>query len=478
MDVSIYHLKTRDILTLCVMALLLLGIVMVQSASVSVSGTVGWAWSDKGVKHAMFAAASLLTFFAVGMIDYGALLRGKSSVRAQARSSDDLGSQTDLLARIGWIIRNPIFLLFAVAVIVNLAVLIPHVGVTINGARRWLRLGPIQLQPSEVAKWAVVLFLAYWLTYQPVNMNRFFTGFLVTLIPVGIICLLVVIQDFGTATLIATCALAMLMAGKVRWRHLLITIPPVLLAALWFMMHKEYRWKRVTAFANPYAAPQKEGYHMIQSLLSFSTGGVTGRGLGNGIQKLGYLPEDTTDFIFSVICEELGLFGALLTIALYLGIIFAAWQVLKEKKDTFGKMLAFGISAMVGLQAIINIAVSTVSVPTKGLSLPLVSAGGTGLIITCAALGLLRSVCQFQHAAEDLPETENNGDDSQHGGRKKNDSGKVPAQEISSQKTPSQKIPPQKFPKPKFNIPPAMAKIFRRKPRTVGETLWRQFTTS
>jgi cell division protein FtsW len=469
MDVSIYHLRTRDILTLCVMALLLLGIVMVQSASVSVSGTVGWAWSDKGVKHAMFAAAALLTFFAVGMIDYGTLLRGKSSKRPSnfARKSD-LGSQPDLISRIGWILRNPIFLLFVIAVIVNLAVLIPHVGVTINGARRWLRLGPIQLQPSEVAKWAVVLFLAYWLTYQPVNMDRFFTGFLVTLIPVGIICLLVVIQDFGTATLIATCALAMLMAGKVRWRHLLIAIPPVLLAALWFMMHKEYRWKRVTAFANPYAAPQKEGYHMIQSLLSFSTGGVTGRGLGNGIQKLGYLPEDTTDFIFSVICEELGLFGALLTIALYLGIIYAAWQALKEKKDTFGKMLAFGISAMVGLQAIINIAVSTVSVPTKGLSLPLVSAGGTGLIITCAALGLLRSVCQFQHEAEDLPGAKNPDDGTGNGIRRKIDLENIPPKKIQS----------QKFPKPKFNLPPAMAKIFRRKPRTVGETLWRQFTTS
>jgi cell division protein FtsW len=224
-----------------------------------------------------------------------------------------------------------------------------------------------------------------------------------TLLPIGLICLLVIIQDFGTALLIAVGALAMLLAGKTRWRHLLIALPPVIAAGLWFIIHKQYRWKRITAFANPYAAPQKEGYHIIQSLLSFATGGVTGRGLGNGIQKLGYLPEDTTDFIFAVICEELGLFGALLTIALYLGLLYCAWQTLKEKKDTFGRLLAFGVGTMVCLQAMINIAVATVSVPTKGLSLPLVSAGGSGLVITCAALGLLRSACRFQHQEETEP---------------------------------------------------------------------------
>jgi len=285
-----------------------------------------------------------------------------------------------------------------------LIVLVPHIGVAVNGARRWLPLGPVQVQPSELAKWAVVLYLAYWLTHRPTNLDKFFTGFLPAMIPIALICLLVIIQDFGTATLIAVAALSMLLAGKCRWHHLLITIPPVMAAGLWFVMHKEYRWRRVTAFVNPYAAPQKEGYHMIQSLLSFATGGVTGRGLGNGIQKLGYLPEDTTDFIFAVICEELGLFGAMLTIALYLGILFCAWQTLKEKKDNFGRLLAFGVGTMVSLQALINIAVATVSVPTKGLSLPLVSAGGSGLVITCAALGLLRSTCKFEHEAENREE--------------------------------------------------------------------------
>jgi cell division protein FtsW len=292
----------------------------------------------------------------------------------------------------GWK-RNPIVWMLLVAVACNVLVLIPHIGISWNYSRRWLPLGPIQFEPSELAKWGVVLFLAWRLTSKSFDRNKFFTGFLPLLVPVGLLCGLVVIHDFGTAALIALCAVAMLVAGRVRTRHLLVVIPPVLAAAVWILTSTEYRWKRVTAFMNPYLAPQKEGYHMIQSLLSFATGGVTGRGLGNGIQKLGYLPEDTTDFIFSVICEELGLFGALLTVALFLGIVYVTWQALRQKTTDFGKMLAFGIGGMVAMQALINIAVATVSVPTKGLSLPLISAGGTGLVITGAALGLLLSIC-------------------------------------------------------------------------------------
>jgi cell division protein FtsW len=375
---SIYQLRTRDVLTLCVLGLLLLGILMVQSASNRAVDPAHW--SATGITHLKYAAAALVVFFAVGAMDYGWLGR---------------------VTKKFW--QSPVFWVLLVGIAANLIVLVRGVGMEVNHAQRWIKLGPIQIQPSELAKWAVVIYLAYWLTHRPVNLDKFFTGFLPTIVPIGALCLLVVIEDFGTATLIAIAALAMLLAGKVRWWHLLLTIPPVLAAAVWFVMHKEYRWRRITAFANPYASPSKEGYHMIQSLLSFSTGGFSGRGLGNGIQKLGYLPEDTTDFIFSVICEELGFFGAMLTIALYLGILYCAWETLKEKKDNFGRLLAFGVGTMVCLQAVINIAVATVSVPTKGLSLPLVSFGGSGLITTAAALGLLRSASRVEHEAE-LPD--------------------------------------------------------------------------
>jgi len=354
---------------MCVLALLSLGVLMVHSATMRVTGNTSWHWSTDGTKQLIFAAVAMGVFLLVGRLDYNYLA---------SRSRD-------------WK-RSPVTWIMILAAISCVLVLVPHVGMQVNGARRWVKLGPIQIQPSELAKWASVLFLAYWLAYRPVDLNRFFRGFIPTLIPIGILCLLVVAQDFGTAALIALCALTMLLVSRVKWWHLLIVIPPVLLAGFWFVHHTPYRWRRMTAFLDPYASPAREGYHMIQSLLSFSTGGVLGKGLGNGIQKLGYLPEDTTDFIFAVICEELGLFGAIFTAAMYLGILFVAWQTLKQKRSSFGCMLTFGVATMLCLQAVINMAVATVSVPTKGLSLPLVSAGGSGLVITAAALGLMYSV--------------------------------------------------------------------------------------
>lgn len=376
MDDSIYRLRHRDILTLCVMGLLCLGILMVQSAAMSVSGDVRWQWNVSGTRHVLFAGIALIVFFVVGNIDYRRLSKPRASI-----------------------FIHPITWALLIASVASVLVLIPHIGTEVNGARRWLPLGFTQVQPSELAKWAAVLFLAYRLTHRPVNIDKF-TGFLITLVPIGVVCLLVVIQDFGTAALIAICSLTMLLAGRVKLWHILVVVPPALCAAAWFIMHKEYRWRRMTSFLDPWANPQGEGYHMVQSLLSFSTGGAAGRGLGNGIQKLGYLPEDTTDFIFAVICEELGLFGALLTVVLYMGILYVAWQTIRTSNDKFGRLLAFGVASMIGLQAMINIAVATVSVPTKGLSLPLVSAGGSGLVITCAALGLLFSVMKHSEMEE------------------------------------------------------------------------------
>ncbi len=378
MDSSIYRIRLRDILTFCVLALLCLGVIMVQSASSGVTGQVGWRWSVLGGKQLSYVIVSMAAFFAVGFFDYARLGRRTRSV---------------------W--RHPLTWLLVLSALACVLVLIPHVGIEKNGARRWLPLGFVQLQASELAKWSVVVFMAWWLARRPVDMDRFFGGFLITMVPVGIICLLVVIQDFGTAALIGLCAVTMMLAGRVKLWHLMVVIPPALLVAFWFVHHKPYRWVRMTSFLHPYDDPQKEGYHMIQSLLSFATGGLSGTGLGNGVQKLGYLPEDTTDFIFAVICEEMGLFGAMLTVALYMGILYVAWQVIRQKRDSFGRLLSFGVASMIGLQAAINIAVATVSVPTKGLSLPLVSAGGSGLVITCAALGLLYSVTRFEHTQEE-----------------------------------------------------------------------------
>ena len=437
METSIYRMRHCDILTLCVLGLLSLGVVMVQSASsvvdaprdvvhvkgqpdtdqpfdYTIEGSVKktadgvvvsepsgrihrlgdedvlrverradsiWQWSPRGTKHVTYAAFAVFTFWLVGRIDYAKLI--PTAGRA-------------------W--RSPAVWGLIVAIGMCALVLVPIPGVTkaVNGARRWILLGPVQVQPSELAKWATVLFLAWWLSARPLNLDKFWTGFVPTLLPIGALALLIVIQDFGTAALIGLCALTMLMAGRTKGWHLAVVIPPALVAAFVFVRSEPYRWTRMTSFLDPWANPEGEGYHMVQSLLSFSTGGLFGRGLGNGVQKLGYLPEDTTDFIFAVICEELGIFGALLTILLYLGIVYVAWQAVRQKRDDFGRLLAFGTASMIGLQAAINMAVATVSVPTKGLSLPLVSAGGSGLVITCAALALLYSVSRSSPEGEEI----------------------------------------------------------------------------
>lgn len=359
--------------TLCVATLLCIGALMVQSAAMNVSGDLGWSWTERGTRHLIYVALGIAAFVAISRIDYMKLVaRGRTIWSAPA----------------AWVV--------AIAIVLCAAVLVPGVGKEVNGARRWLLLGPIQVQPSEIAKWAIVVFLAWRLTRSKSDLSRF-SSLVLVLAPIGAICLLIVIEDFGTAVLIGLCSFAMLMCSRVKKWQIFALIPLVLGAAAWFILHKEYRVKRMLSFLDPWAAPRGEGYHMVQSLLSFSTGGITGKGIGNGVQKLGYLPEDTTDFIFAVVCEELGLFGALMIVGMYLGLIFVGWQIIRSKRDSFGRMLAFGIVGMVCLQAVINIAVATVSVPTKGLSLPLVSAGGSGLVIACAALGLLASVCRFEH---------------------------------------------------------------------------------
>lgn len=377
MPSSVFGIRSPHVLTLCVFALLATGMLMVQSAMMSVTGNADAhpLLNAIAVKQFVFSAIGIAAFLAVSRFDYRLLLRGESS----------------------W--KSPVFCALGVAVLLGMAVLL--IGTEVNGARRWIRLGPIQLQPSEVAKWTSVVFLAWWFAKRPAPIEKFWKGFVVTAIPIGILCLLTVIEDFGTAALIGIVAFAMFVVGGIRWWHLLIVAPPALAAAAYFVMGTPYRWRRMTSFLDPWADPRGDGYHMVQSLMSFASGGVGGRGLGNGIQKLGYLPEDTTDFVFAVVCEELGFFGAMVVVLMYLGILLVAVRALRSSKlDPFGKLLAFGLAATICLQACINIAVATVSMPTKGMSLPLVSAGGTGLILTCASLGLLASVLRVRQELE------------------------------------------------------------------------------
>ena len=378
---SVYRLRDRDLLVLCVIALLALGVVMVQSAAMGVrpadaAAAAGdapgvWHWSSRGMRHGLYAALALLTFVTASRFDVRKL------------SGDTLKT-------------TPVAWGLAGAALLCVLVLIPGVGTVVNGARRWITLGPLTLQPSELAKWGTIAFLA-WRLSRP-NAGDLVRGFLPTCAVVGVMCLLVVIEDFGTAALIGVSSFCLMVAGPTKLKHLAVAVPPALLAAFAFVYSEPYRWRRITAFLNPWDVPETDGYHVIQSLYSFAGGGWLGEGLGNGVQKLGYLPEDTTDFIFAVICEELGLAGAAVLGLSYLIILGVGFSGARRCDNPFGRLLAFGIVATLGLQASINIAVATASVPTKGMALPLVSAGGSGLVTTAFMLGLLYSVCRNEPA--------------------------------------------------------------------------------
>jgi cell division protein FtsW len=237
-------------------------------------------------------------------------------------------------------------------------------------------------------------------------MKRFATGLLPPLILSGLICGLIAKEDLGTAVLIMFVTVMMLLVAGARWWHVLGLLPVGLVAFVGLVLVEPYRVRRIMAFLDPFADAQDSGYQLVQSLGSIVTGGVSGVGFGNSLQKNGYLPETQTDFIFAIICEELGTFGAAMLIALFAGLVLIGAQIITGRSTPaamvpdvaaravprFSRILGFGIVLTFGLQAAINLAVVTGLAPTKGIALPLVSRGGTGWILTALSLGLLISI--------------------------------------------------------------------------------------
>lgn len=294
-------LRSSQILQLTVVALLGVGVVMVHSAGMSVGGAAGVERGDPVAlllsRNAIYAGVAILAM----------LLASRINIR-------------ELFRVHGW--ANPLFWIIALSLVMVGLTYIPGLGKSVNGSSRWLNLGPrslgLSFQPSELVKWVMVVAIAWWCARRRGVMHRFWAGLVPALGLVAFACGLIVIQDLGTAALIALAAGCVLIAGGARIWQLALTIPPAAFALAAAIMHAPYRRARLVAFLDPWADPQKNGYHPIQSMLGIAQGGLTGRGLGNGIQKFGYLPEDTTDFIFSVICEELGFAGAGLVVGLYL----------------------------------------------------------------------------------------------------------------------------------------------------------------
>src|SRR5690606_28370120 len=273
-------------------------------------------------------------------------------------------------------------------------VYVPGIGREANGSHRWIRV-PVfgSAQPSEFAKWGLVVILAVHLAWQGTRV-RSFPRLLVTLVPIGVLAGLVIKEDLGTGVLMLAVAGTLLLAAGARIWHLLLFVPPALAGLGVALITSPYRVTRLLTFLDPYADPQGTGYHMIQSMVTVAGGEGFGRGLGFGLQKFGYLPEQRTDFLFAVICEELGVVGAALVVSLYLAILWSGLSVMKRlpratPEGAAARLLTLGVLTTICAQAAINIAVVTGVAPTKGIALPLLSAGGTGWILTASCLGLI-----------------------------------------------------------------------------------------
>ncbi|NLX14456.1 MAG: cell division protein FtsW [Phycisphaerales bacterium] len=275
-------------------------------------------------------------------------------------------------------------------------VYVPGLGVEVNQARRWVRVSPdsvgLRFQPSELIKIMLPIFLAVWLTLR-VDISRFWTGLIPIVGVIGVCVAGIGLEDFGTAALLAGVAGTMLLVGGARLWHLFLMVLPALPAFGYLLISRQHRMRRLLTYLNIWEDPQGEGYQVIQSLCTIAHGGWWGRGLGNGMIKT-YLPEARTDFIFAVICEELGIAGAAVVIALLIALLWQGLKTVRICGDPTGRLLAFGITITLGLQAAMNIAVVTVSVPTKGISLPLVSAGGSGAIFLGMLVGLLANIAR------------------------------------------------------------------------------------
>jgi cell division protein FtsW len=278
--------------------------------------------------------------------------------------------------------------------IVLLALLfVPGLGVRVGGALRWLKLPGFNLQPAELVKLGLVLYLAHSLTRKKEMVRSFAKGYLPYMIVLGVLLLLLLKQpDLGSAMIIAGVALSMLIVAGVRWFYILATLLAAMPALYFLIMNVEYRRRRIMAFLDPWDDPFDTGFQIIQSLVAFGKGGIFGQGLGIGQQKLFYLPEAHTDFIFSVIGEELGLIGVVIVAALFLLLVLCGIRIALQCQDPFGRNLAFGISLLLGLEAFVNLAVCMGLLPTKGLALPFISYGGTSLVVCLIAVGILLNI--------------------------------------------------------------------------------------
>ena len=282
---------------------------------------------------------------------------------------------------------------YFVCIFLLILVQIPGVGLELNGAKRWIDLKVFQLQPSELAKPCIAIFFASMIVGGKYDIKKYKQLFMFAVALAPIVLFLVLEPHLSCLAVVVIIAICVLIVGGTKVIPLLLTCA-LLLAVGTPIVWKFFpvRWERITTFINPFADVQGAGYQVVQSLYAIGSGGIFGRGLGQSVQKYAYLPEPYNDFIFAVICEELGLIGAIAVIALFTILVIRIFQIARNAPDTFGRLIATGIGTQVGIQALLNVAVATSSFPNTGMSLPFFSYGGTSIIVLLAEMGILLNI--------------------------------------------------------------------------------------
>lgn len=273
------------------------------------------------------------------------------------------------------------------------SVYIPGLGVKVSGAHRWINICGLSFQPSEFMKLGIIVYFANLISTKYANIKLFFKGLLPLLVVLGLVIGLILLQpDLGTSFAIAAVSFIMFLTAGINMRFLWVIAVGAIPCLYFLIFSVAYRRKRMLAFLDPWADPKGIGFQIIQSFVALGCGGLFGVGLGQSRQKLFYLPQSHTDFIFSIIGEETGLLGASFVLGLFMTLTILGFMVALKAKDRFGRFVAIGITSLIGLEAFINIAVCTGMIPTKGLPLPFVSFGGTALITHIVAIGLLLNI--------------------------------------------------------------------------------------
>ncbi len=347
---------------LATLSLLILGVVMVTSASYpkALSASNGADPFAFGKKQLVFAILSLGMMMAMINFDYHHY-RGLTVFFA---------------------VLAPIFL-----------VLVLFFGEEINGSRRWFDLKILNFQPSELAKLALIFVLAHYLSEIGPEVRRFSTGIFIPLIYLGLICGLIMMEpDLGTTIVIFAIFFTMLFSAGVRLSHLFFLGLSALGAGAALIIQEQYRLERLLSFIDPMKDPKGSGWQIIQSLMALGSGGIFGLGLGRSRQKFFYLPEPHTDYVFSIIGEELGLLGTVLILIIFFFLAWRGYKTALSTTDSYGSLLAVGITSWIVFQALMNIAVVTATIPATGITLPLLSYGGSSLGVTMMSLGILMNI--------------------------------------------------------------------------------------